>query len=354
MSDARQNVEAVRLIAGSPAMSHRLKTILPLCVAVPLLLALLERLEWTTTMPLHPQSEKFLRQIAELNVAPVHEISVDEARRQMAPIDRPRVEMSNVVDRSIPSAEADIPVRIFTPNVSDDSSVRGIVYYHGGGWVVGDLDTHDGLCRQLAHRSQAVVIAVDYRLAPEHPFPAAANDAFTALQWVCAQRDELSIDGPIAVAGDSAGGNLAAVSALRAREDETASVDYQMLIYPIVDCDLDSSSYVEYGEGYFLTRDSMRWFWEQYVGERAWSHPHAAPLRAESLRELPSAFVLTAEFDPLRTEGELYAQRLAAEGVDVTLVQADGMLHGFLRRTDYFDASLPMIEKMCRAFRDAT
>jgi acetyl esterase len=205
------------------------------------------------------------------------------------------------------------------------------VYFHGGGWVLGDLDTHDVVCRQIAEQSGAVVIAVDYRLAPEHCFPAAVEDAWAATTWIANNAERLGIDNTrLAVGGDSCGGGLAAVMALMAR-DAGMALKHQVLVYPVTDIAQESATYSKYAEGYALTRDAMRWFVVQYapaVGDRHdW---RASPLRAASLQHVAPALVITAGLDPLRDEGEAYARRLEEAGVAVDYLCLGGMIHGFL------------------------
>ena len=206
------------------------------------------------------------------------------------------------------------------------------MYFHGGGWVIGSIDTHDGTCRALCARTPCVVVSVDYRLAPDDRFPAAVDDAWAATAWVYERANLLMIDqAKVAVGGDSAGGNLAAVVALRAR-DHGLPLVHQLLIYPVCDHDLETASYEESAAGYGLTRAAMGWFWDHYLGpdgERV--HPEASPLRAGDLAGVAPAFVLTVEHDPLRDEGEAYARRLEQAGVPVALSRYPGVVHGFIR-----------------------
>ena len=195
-----------------------------------------------------------------------------------------------------------------------------MVYFHGGGWVLGNIESHESICRAIANASGAIVVTVDYRLAPEHRFPAAAQDAYAATSWVAEHAGEFGGDpGRIAVAGDSAGGNLAAVACLLAKDRNGPRMAFQVLIYPITDYNLHNASYSQFAEGYFLTRSEMAWYWEHYVLKRDdRTHPHAAPCRVDDLSGLPPGLVITAEFDVLRDEGEAYARRLQSAGVPVT------------------------------------
>jgi acetyl esterase len=226
-----------------------------------------------------------------------------------------------------------VPLRIYRPaGVPETTPLPAYVYFHGGGWVIGDLETHDVLCRQLTAASGASVISVDYRLAPEHKFPAAAEDAWAATRWVVDRAGELGLDaGRLAVGGDSAGGNLAAVVALMARDAGGPALRLQVLIYPVTDVMRETRSYEDFADGYMLTRDSMRWFIAHYLRSgddaRDW---RVSPLRAPSLAGLPPALIVTAGFDPLRDEGEFYAGRLRDAGVMVDYVCYGGMVHGFV------------------------
>jgi acetyl esterase len=237
--------------------------------------------------------------------------------------------VANVTNRTIPGPAGEIPVRIYTPNGTAPFPV--LVYFHGGGWVIGSLDSHDGTCRDLANGSGAVVVSVDYRLAPEHKFPAGPEDAYAATKWVADNAASLGVDAKrIGIGGDSAGGNLTAVVALMARDRGGPPLVFQVLVYPVTDAACDTRSYVDNAEGYFLTRKAMEWFWGNYLPNAAdGSNAYASPLRAASLKGLPPALVITAEFDPLRDEGEAYARRLEEAGVHVRLKRYDGMIHGF-------------------------
>jgi acetyl esterase/lipase len=238
-------------------------------------------------------------------------------------------EVDEVVDLMIPGPEGPLRVRVYRPRSTELLPV--VIWFHGGGWVVGTLDSHDPVCRALANRTPCVVVSVDYRLAPEWPFPAALDDAWAATQWVADEALKLGADASrIVVAGDSAGGNLAAAVALRAR-DSGPSLALQALVYPVTDFDFDSESYARYESGLNLTRAKMQWYWEQYLAGADGLHPDASPLRALDLAGAAPALVQVAEHDPLLSEGEAYAARLAEAGVPVTLTRYDGMIHGFIR-----------------------
>jgi acetyl esterase len=230
-----------------------------------------------------------------------------------------------------------------------------IVYFHGGGFVLCGLDTHDGLCRILAAGVPAIVISVDYRLSPEHRYPAAVTDAYRAVAW--AHKHAVSLGGDperIVAAGDSAGGNLATVTCLRIRDGGGPPVAFQLLLYPWVDFLADLPSRRDNADGYYLTETHLRWFEQQYLNEPAEAaHPHVSPLRAENLADLPPAMVLTAEYDPLRDEGEAYGSRLAEAGVPVQVYRADGLFHSFLAMVDFLPGARKAVETACAAVRTA-
>ena len=242
----------------------------------------------------------------------------------------PGEEVATVEDRTLPLNGESIPVRIYRP--SADSKVRPVlVWFHGGGWVIGNLDSADFACRMLTNASGCVVVSVDYRLAPEHKFPAAADDCFAATQWVVEHADELGVDASkVAVGGDSAGGNLAAVVAQMAKEAGGPAISYQALVYPVTNFSFATASYTDNAEGYLLTRASMEWFWGHYLGnEGDGQHVKASPLLCADLTGLPPAIVITAEYDPLRDEGEAYADALRKAGVAVESKRYEGQIHGF-------------------------
>ncbi len=243
--------------------------------------------------------------------------------------------LGRVEDLFIPGPSGPVPARLYAAGpVGEQGAPRpGLIYFHGGGFVFGNLDTHDAVCRSLAKQSGAVVMAVDYRLSPEHKFPAAVEDSYAATVWAAANAERLGIDRRrIAVGGDSAGGNLATVIAIRCRDAGGPSLSAQVLIYPVTDVSsFETGSHREYGERYFLTRAGMEWFTGHYLASADQArHPEASPLLAPDLSGLPPALVITAEFDPLRDEGEAYAQRLQEAGVDVTVTRYPGMIHGFV------------------------
>lgn len=242
-------------------------------------------------------------------------------------------DVRSTTDRSIPGPDGAIPVRIYYPHSEPSHDRAAIVFCHGGGFVFCDIESHDGFCRALARGSQAVVVSVDYRLAPEHPAPSAALDAFTVFCWVVEHAAELGIDPTrTAVAGDSAGGNLAAVTAILCRERGVAQPAAQLLLYPVIDPSFDTDSYHRYATGYFNTRAAMQWYWQQYLsGERVFEPLYlVAPARADSHAGLPPAVIVTAGLDPLHSEGCDYARKLRDAGVPVIHRDFPGLFHGFL------------------------
>jgi acetyl esterase len=236
-----------------------------------------------------------------------------------------------VHDRSIPGPDGDVPVRVYQPRRTGDDPTPLVLFCHGGGFVLCGLDSHDAVCRAICNASACVVVAVDYRLAPEHPFPAGVEDCYAALQWVVAHASDIDGDADrVAIVGDSAGGNLAASVALMARDRDGPRLRQQVLIYPMLNPRADTPSHLHTGSGYYLVTEEVQWFWSQYTSKDNWRNPYAAPTSASDLSGLPPALVVTAENDPLRDEGEAYAAALKAAGVDVTLHRYDGMFHSFM------------------------
>jgi acetyl esterase len=294
-------------------------------------------------MPLDPQVKTILDQLAAAGGPALDEQTPEQARTMfegMTLLAGAPEDVASVENRTVPGAGGDIPIRIYTP--AGGSAPRpGIVYFHGGGFVIGNIDSHDPTCRSLANLVEAVVISVDYRLAPESRAPAAAEDCYAATKWVAENAASLGIDaGRIAVAGDSAGGNLTAVTALLARDRGGPALKFQLLIYPVTDCTLSQPSMEENGEGYLLTAAAMRWFCDHYLGATFDAKdPIVSPLYAGDLSGLPAAHVITAEFDPLRDEGEAYAERLKEAGVPTTVKRYDGLIHGFFGMSMVIDAA---------------
>ena len=305
-------------------------------------------------MPLDPQAREVLDQLEAMGLPPMHTVSPEEARINGKARPRaPGPEVATVEDRSIPGPGPDIPVRIYTP--SGGGPFPGLVWFHGGGWVVGDLDTADGNARHLAVAAGCVVVSVGYRLAPEDKFPAAADDCYAATQWTAKNAASININ-PVrmAVGGDSAGGNLAAVVSLMARDRGGPSLVFQLLVYPVTARDFGTASYRENANGYLLTQDSMRWFWDHYLKSEAdAANSYAAPLAAQDLTGLPPALIVTAEFDPLRDEGEAYGRRLQAAGVPAKNSRYDGMVHGFFGMLGALDKGKQAMSEASAALRSA-
>jgi acetyl esterase len=254
-----------------------------------------------------------------------------------------------VRDVQIPVEGGEIKARVYEPSADPPATV---VYFHGGGWVIGSVDDWDASTRMLAARSGARVVSVDYRLAPEHPFPTAADDAYAALLWTA---ENLAGDKPLIVAGDSAGGNLAAVCALRARDENGPKLALQVLVYPVVDHVTSGGSYDEFAEGgLILTTPDMVWFWDHYVPDESQrSHPFASPLRAADHSGLPPAYVLIAEHDPLRDEGYAYARKLEEAGVPVTVRHHDDQIHAFFTMVNIMDSANQAMDEVGAAIQAA-
>jgi acetyl esterase/lipase len=276
-------------------------------------------------VPLDPAIKTVLDQLESVGGPSLHEVSPDEARQMMKMLTAVEGEpepVARVEERTI----AGVPVRMYGA-ASGPQPI--LVWYHGGGFVIGDLDTTDRVARKLANRADALVVSVDYRLAPEHPYPAAVDDCWAVLEWATANGTELGGDpARIAVGGDSAGGNLSALMAIKAR-DAGLSLRHQLLVYPVTDLTMSFPSIDENGEGYLLTKDSMVWFVNHYLGGADPKDPHISPYYADDLSGVAPAHIITAEFDPLRDEGEAYGERLEDAGVPVEVKRYDGMIHGF-------------------------
>ena len=306
-------------------------------------------------MPLHPQVKTLLEGLAQAGGPAMADVSPDEARtmfKALAAFDQPE-EVARVDDRVVPGP-VDVPVRVYTPQEAIGGDAPLLVWLHGGGWVIGDLDTADATARALANRAGAVVVSADYRLAPEHAAPAALDDALLVLTWAVENSELLGVDaGRVAVGGDSAGGNLAAALCLRVRDEFGPDIDFQLLVYPVTDCTLSHPSMEENAEGYFLTKDTMVWFVGHYLAGADPKDPSVSPLHAESLADLPPALVITAEFDPLRDEGEAYAAALREAGTQVESVRYDGQIHGFFQMAALLDDGKVALDQAGAALRAA-
>jgi acetyl esterase len=305
---------------------------------------------------LRPEIRALLDQQAASGRPPLHRQSVAQARafhtQDAAPLNGEAVPVAAVADRAVPGPGGDLPVRVYTPE--GEAPFPIVVFFHGGGWVVGTLDTYDPLCRALAAAVPAVVVSVGYRLAPEHRWPAAVEDAYAATLWASRHAAELGgAQHRLAVAGDSAGGNLAAVVALGARDRGGPAIAFQLLVYPALDAAGDTGSWREYADGFYLTAAGMRWYWDHYLGGADGAAPDASPLRAAFLGGLPPALVVTADHDVLRDEGEAYAARLREAGVAADVHRVEGVVHGFLRWRAVTGAADAALQGAAAALRSA-
>jgi acetyl esterase len=287
------------------------------------------------SVSLDPEIEAVVSAMQALPGPPPEDVPIEEARAgheaETRELSGPGQTVAEVRDHVVPGPGGDIPVRVYSPSGAH-GPVPVIAYFHGGGWSLGSIDSFDTVCRALANAACAIVASVGYRLAPEHRYPAAVEDCVAATRWVAEKAQELGGDpARLAVAGDSAGGNLATIVARRARDEGGPPIRFQALVYPATDAALNTPSYREFAEGFGLTALGMRRFWGMYLDGADGAHPDASPLRAEDLAGLPPAFVLTAEADVLRDEGEAYAERLREAGVEVALHRYDGATHGFWR-----------------------
>ncbi len=284
-------------------------------------------------MSLDLQAQKYLQQISQLNLPPLSSAEPMQARELVAKLRGKQLKPEFVasVQNHIITSQGNIPIRIYTPRL--DTQLPILVYLHGGGWVLGDLDGVDHICRSLANQADCIVVSVDYRLAPEHKFPTAVEDAYAVTNWVGKNATNINGDETrIAIAGDSAGGNIAAAVALMARDKGELSLMYQVLIYPTTQYGFDTESYQKYGQGDFgLSKEEMMWFWHHYLADVAdGQNPYASPLLANNLANLPPAYIITAEYDVLRDEAEAYAVKLESAGVPVKVQRYDCMIHSFV------------------------
>ena len=306
-------------------------------------------------MPLDTQMKWVLDQLAAAKQPAFHQMSPAEARAQMARRTAPEQQVPSVgvADRTLVGPGGDLPVRIYTPEGA--GPFGALVYYHGGGWVLGNIAMTDLPCRLLAKASGCIVVSVDYRLAPEHKFPAPAEDCYAAVKWLEDHAASVNCDpSRLAVGGSSAGGNLAAVVALMARDRGGPHVAFQLLVYPATRRELDTNSHRQFASDnyYILSRADMEWFWNHYLASPAdAANPYACPDRATTLKGLPPALVITAEFDPLRDEGEAYAARLREDGVPSVLKRYSGVTHGFFGMPIQVDQAKHAIEEAAAALR---
>lgn len=291
-------------------------------------------------MTLHPQSQAFLDQRRQENAPAWQDVELGDARQLFdeLPFFGVFEDVGSVADESI----AGVPVRIYKPTT--DGPLDVIVYFHGGGWVLGSIKSHDAVCRRLANHSGAAVVSVDYRRPPEDPFPAAIEDCFTVCDVLSMDHASYGLSEKIVVAGDSAGGNLSAAVSLMAANRGGPHLRGQVLIYPVLDSSCSGKSYGDYAIGYGLTRDTMKWFWRNYVGDNdspSRTNPIASPSHCEDLSAMPPTHVLIAEYDVLKSEGEAFIKRLEDAGVPTTVQHCRGMLHGFVHFAGSFDEAIP-------------
>lgn len=310
-------------------------------------------------MELDPDAARALQLIKAAGRPPYETLTVEEARRaynnvRIAVAPAPE-DVACVRELAAEGPNGSIRLRHYVPVGADAATLPALVYCHGGGWILGDLESHDGVCRHLANHARCIVVSVDYRLAPEHKFPAAVDDAIAATRWVAGHAGDLGIDADrIAVGGDSAGATLAAATCLTLRDTGTLRLRHQLLLYPVTDLDMNSPSQARFAEGHLLTRGSLTWFQANYLrGPEDKADWRASPLKAASVAGLPPAFVLTASHDPLRDEGEAYARRLIEAGVRVTTWRVPGQVHGFLPMGKLMRAAAPTLNEIARHLKAA-
>ena len=305
-------------------------------------------------MPLHPEYQAMLQQLASAEGPSINDVPVAAAREMMrvAQPPRPDIAVGNVSNDSISSEQGSIPIRVYTP--PSDGPYPLIFMFHGGGWVIGDLDTADGQSREVCLGTDSVVVSVDYRLAPEDRFPAAPDDCFAVVSAYKQLAQKYHCDeSRVAVAGDSAGGNLAAVVSLMVRDLGGPELRFQLLVYPVTDGIGSYPSQKENAEGYLLTSASMNWFWDHYCDVQDRSNPYVSPILASDLSGLPPTLIQTAEFDPLRDEGEAYGARLANAGVPTDVKRYDGFIHGFFSHVSVIPSRDGAMQDACKALREA-
>jgi len=299
-----------------------------------------------------PQVKKYLDAVAAQNRPGWEHIAPSKGREifsSLSALFGNGPELTRVEDHIIATG---LTLRAYHP--SDDTPLPCVMYFHGGGWVIGNIRTHDSLCRRLAHEANCIVVSVDYRLAPEHQFPAAFDDCYDATCYVCENADRFGVDPErIAVAGDSAGGNLAAAVSIKARDAGSSAIRFQLLIYPVVEPNFETNSYHERAEGFGLRRSTMMWFWEQYIDDVADHENPYAVVTKTNLSNLPAAHVITAEYDVLLDEGESFAAQLEAAGVPTTLERYEGVIHGFKHLAGILDVGRKATSDAARVLKRA-
>ncbi len=310
-------------------------------------------------MALHPQTKALLEQAAASNTPQLDDGTPEEGRNVFATTTNmlgiPPRPVKEVKEIQIPGPNGPIRTVVITPNHTGNALLPMLIYYHGGGWVIGSPETHKGETHYYADAAQCIVLVPDYRKGPEHRFPAAPQDCYAVLEWAAANAASLGADSSrIAVAGDSAGGNLSAVVSHMARDRNGPSIALQLLVYPATRMGPDTQSFKDFAEGYFLTARALHWFYNHYMATKAeWDDPLASPLLSDNLRGLPPAFIMTAGFDPLRDEGAAYADKLKAAGVPVEYVCYDEQIHGFVSLAGALDDGQAFLQRASAVLRKA-
>ena len=308
-------------------------------------------------MTLRPEYIKLLKEIADSGAPELWEVPVSVSRsfsQAQLKIAADCVPIHSITDRYIPGPTADLHVRIFRPSNADN--LPCIIYFHGSGWTLGFIDLFNPCLSLLSQQSDSIVVAVNYQKAPEHPFPEPFDDCYASLEWVVNNANDLGVDSfNISVGGDSAGGNLAAAVALKSRDENLISLASQLLVYPCTNMDFSTDSYTELAEGFGLTTKAMQWFWDQYIQDlRHTENPYACPARATSFKDLPPTVIITAQYDPLISDGENYKTLLENDGVPVVYKQFDGVIHGFFRApeiTSVSNEAIAYVSKELKKFR---
>ncbi len=309
-------------------------------------------------MTLDPQARWILDVIEQSGKPALNEVSAVEARKMyleaMAILNPEKPDVYRIEDRTIPGSARHIPIRIYTPKPTDDEALPVLVFYHGGGYTIGDLDSHDTPLRALANESGCVIVSIDYRMGPEHRFPAAVDDCYAATCWVFENAATLGCDAArLAVGGDSAGGNLAAVVTQIAKRENGPKIAFQLLIYPATDMSASSESHKRLSQGYRLTGDLIKWFTDNYIAPKDYGDVRASPSLEKDLSGLPPALIITAGYDPLVDEGQEYARRLNEAGVPTTYTCYKGMIHGFFGWWGVFEAAKQAISQAASTLRVA-
>lgn len=309
-------------------------------------------------MPLDPQVQTFLDSVREANLTPWHLLSAKEVQESFeAGALRGKSRTAVAIqkeDTAIPCPWGQLPIRIYTPKNQQKSPSPVLIFYHGGGFVIGSINTHDTICHEVSGLTGMTVVSVGYRTAPEHKFPAPLEDAYTAFEWVFHNHERLGVDPcRIALFGDSAGGGLCCGVSLLSHDRGGPKISCQALLYPMVDYFLPgTSSYIENGEGYMLERNTLIWFLGHYIDSREnLNNPYLFPLRAGDFSAFPPTFLLTAQYDPLRDEGESFARKLQEAGVDTQFTRYDGMIHGFSLRWPTFDRGYASLIELAEYFK---